>query len=364
MFPPGIPYIVGNEAAERFSYYGMRQILYIYLVGLLTGFAAEQTLPAATLGDAKVRATQVVHAFMAGVYIFPMIGAILADRYWGKYNVIFRVSLVYVTGHAALAVAGRLGNLGQLPGAEVAMLAGLALIAIGSGGIKPCVSANVGDQFTQANSHLVPQVFQIFYFTINFGSFFACLLTPYLYKHYGPELAFGVPGLLMAAAALVFRLGRSRFVHIAPNPGGALGRTDFFAAALLLLPLLLALAVAVEKAGAVVEATTRNGIQGLSINHRFGVRLHTGAKKDEIDHHGILDADDHLRQRAGGAVGAAGKAVAHPILLAVRRPDGRRNLDFRSDRVVLSGQNLPSARDQRLAVASEPGANMHSRFTL
>ena len=57
-FPPGIPYIVGNEAAERFSFYGLRQILYIYLVGLFVGFASEHTVPADLLADAKVRATQ------------------------------------------------------------------------------------------------------------------------------------------------------------------------------------------------------------------------------------------------------------------------------------------------------------------
>ncbi len=262
-FPPGIPYIVGNEAAERFSYYGMRQILYIYLVGLFTGFLVENAVPAAELSEAKVRATQAVHVFMAGVYLFPMIGAILADRLLGKFRVIFWVSLIYVAGHAALAVAGRYGVVGNLGGAETAMLIGLGLIAIGSGGIKPCVSANVGDQFTAANGHLVPKIFQVFYFTINFGSFFASVLTPILYKKFGPEVAFGVPGVLMAIAAFVFWLGRKRFIRVPPQPGGALGRIDFFASSLMITPLLLGIYVAVEKSESIVHAVMENGSAAL-----------------------------------------------------------------------------------------------------
>ncbi len=262
-FPAGIPFIVGNEAAERFSYYGMRQILYIYLVGLFTGFVAENALPAAELSEAKVRATQAVHVFMAGVYLFPMIGAILADRLLGKYRVIFWVSLIYVAGHAALAVAGRFGVLGNLGGAETAMFVGLGLIAIGSGGIKPCVSANVGDQFTAANGHLVPKIFQIFYFTINFGSFFASVLTPVLYKQFGPEVAFGVPGVLMAVAAVVFWLGRRRFVRVPPKPGGILGGIDFAASSLMAAPLLLGIYVAVEKSETIVHAVMENGSAAL-----------------------------------------------------------------------------------------------------
>ena len=262
-FPAGIPYIVGNEAAERFSYYGMRQILYIYLVGLFTGFVAEQSVSPAEMESARVHATQAVHIFLAGVYLFPLIGAILADRLLGKYRVIFWVSMIYVAGHAALAVAGRLGVLGQLGGAELAMFIGLGLIAIGSGGIKPCVSANVGDQFTAANGHLVPKIFQIFYFSINFGSFFASVLTPILYKWFGPEVAFGVPGVLMALAAFVFWLGRKRFIHVPAKPGGALGRIDFAASSLMMVPLLLAVFVAVEESETIVHAVMQNGSAAL-----------------------------------------------------------------------------------------------------
>ncbi len=238
-FPPGIPYIVGNEGAERFSFYGMRQILYIYLTSLFIGFAAESAVAPDQLAEAKVHATQVVHLFNAGVYLFPMIGAILADRLLGKYRVIFWVSLIYCAGNAAMALAGHLGTTGALHLTTLAAFGGLILIALGSGGIKPCVSANVGDQFTAENAHLVTRIFQIFYFIINFGSFFASLLTPYLFQRFGPAVAFGVPGVLMAVATLVFWLGRRRFVHVPARPGGRLGLLDFLASSFLASPLLV-----------------------------------------------------------------------------------------------------------------------------
>jgi POT family proton-dependent oligopeptide transporter len=71
---------------------------------------------------------------------------------------------------------------------------GLGLIALGSGGIKPCVAAFVGDQFDQTNKHRAKVVFEAFYWIINFGSFFASLLMPLFLRHLGPAVAFGVPG--------------------------------------------------------------------------------------------------------------------------------------------------------------------------
>jgi len=259
-FPSGIPYIVGNEAAERFSFYGMRQILYVYLVGLFSNFVTENQISE----TAKVHATQVAHLFYASAYLFPLIGAILADRVLGKYRVIFWVSLLYVLGHGALAVAGRAGALGQIEPAKAAMFAGLFLIALGSGGIKPCVSANVGDQFGPRNAHLVPRIFQIFYFTVNFGSFFASLLTPWLYAHVSPEVAFGVPGILMAAAAIVFWCGRNRFIRVPPQPGGKLGLLDFLASSLMTMPLLVGLYVTMQVSEPLIDSLMHHGSSAFS----------------------------------------------------------------------------------------------------
>jgi POT family proton-dependent oligopeptide transporter len=114
---------------------------------------------------------------------------------------------VYCLGHLLLAV---------VPGREGLAL-GLTLIAIGAGGIKPCVSAHVGDQFGEQNQHLLSKVFSWFYFSINFGAFLSTLLTPLLLKYYGAHVAFGVPGVLMGLATLVFWFGRNKFVHIPPG---------------------------------------------------------------------------------------------------------------------------------------------------
>jgi len=199
--PPGIPYIVGNEAAERFSFYGMRAILTIYMVKHIVGWHGEQAFYSEE--DAKA----IYHQFVASAYFFPIFGALLSDWLLGKYRTIISLSLVYCLGHLLLAT---------VPGRE-GLLIGLTLIAIGSGGIKPCVSAHVGDQFGERNQHLLTRVFSWFYFSINFGAFFSQLLTPMLLVWYGPHVAFGVPGVLMGLATLVFWLGRHKFVHVPPG---------------------------------------------------------------------------------------------------------------------------------------------------
>ena len=94
---------------------------------------------------------------------------------------------------------------------------GLGLIALGSGGIKPCVSAHVGDQFGKSNQNLLEKVFGWFYFSINLGAFVSPLLTPWLLANYGPHVAFGVPGILKALATLFFWMGRNVFIHIPPG---------------------------------------------------------------------------------------------------------------------------------------------------
>lgn len=201
--PTGISYIIGNEAAERFSFYGMKAILAVFLSQYL--FLMDESL--AHPMDVS-RVTQLVHLFNGAFYLTPILGAILADVFFGKYKVILGLSLVYCAGHGALAVMGVFGQ------SEYWLIAGMVLIALGAGGIKPCVSAHVGDQFCIKNAHLLTSVFHSFYFAINLGAFVSMLLTPWLLEWYGPHWAFGVPGVLMAVATLIFWLGRNCFVHV------------------------------------------------------------------------------------------------------------------------------------------------------
>ncbi len=204
--PKGIPYIVGNEAAERFSYYGMRAILVIFLTQYLRNAMGELDVLS------EEAAKEWYHTFMSAAYFFPVIGALISDLWLGKYRTIIWLSIVYCLGHLVLALFET----------RTGVMWGLGLIAVGAGGIKPCVSAHVGDQFGKSNQHLLTKVFGWFYFSINFGAFISTLLTPLLLAKVGSHIAFGVPGILMFIATIVFWMGRHVFVHIPADPKGFL----------------------------------------------------------------------------------------------------------------------------------------------
>ncbi len=201
--PPGVPYIIGNEAAERFSFYGMRSILIIFMTSYIMTSGGKPD----HMSEAEARGYFAL--FVGAVYFLPILGAILAEAFLGKYKTIFFLSIVYCAGHFALA----------LNDTRIGLVIGLGLIAIGSGGIKPCVSANVGDQFGESNKHLLSKVFGWFYFSINAGSFISTLLCPVLLHNpnWGPRWAFGVPGIAMVIATIFFWAGRKKFVHIPPG---------------------------------------------------------------------------------------------------------------------------------------------------
>jgi len=206
-FPSGIPFIIGNELAERFSFYGMNAILAVFL----TGYLLDANGDSAYMNDEQ--ATELVHLFKASAYFFPIIGAMVADIFWGKYKTILLISLMYCLGHGSLALMD-LGPETGMWDMKPFLYAGLILIAVGAGGIKPCVSAHVGDQFGEGNKDRLAQIFNWFYFSINTGAATSMIATPWLLEHTGPALAFGVPGILMGIATLMFWLGRNRFVHV------------------------------------------------------------------------------------------------------------------------------------------------------
>ena len=196
--PKGIPYIIGNEAAERYSFYGMKAILVIFM----TKYLMDSDGARAPMSETE--ATTWFHLFNSAVYFTPLLGAIVADAFFGKYKTIISLSIVYCLGHLALA----------LDETRLGLAVGLTLIAIGAGGIKPCVSAHVGDQFGKSNGHLLTKIFGWFYFSINLGAFASQIMTPVLLDRFGPHIAFGVPGGLMLLATIVFWMGRREFVHI------------------------------------------------------------------------------------------------------------------------------------------------------
>ncbi len=218
--PRGVFYIVGNEAAERFSFYGMKAILMVFMTQyLLNSFGQDATL-------SKEQAATWYHTFVSAVYFFPIFGALLADIFLGKYKTIIGLSIVYCLGHLSLALMD-VPFTAELIEPKIWLALGLGLIAVGSGGIKPCVSAHVGDQFDASKKTLLDKVFNYFYFAINFGSFFSTLATPWMLKAYGPAVAFGIPGLLMFIATIIFYVGRHEFVAM-PATGWANYKKDLF----------------------------------------------------------------------------------------------------------------------------------------
>merc|ERR1719422_2033419 len=207
-YPFSVFFIVGNEFCERFSYYGMKSILSLYLKKKLK--------------YSEDKATTIYHFFVCACYFTPILGAWIADQFLGKFKTIVYISLFYILGHILKTLAA-VPTL-NVPPLEFSLL-GLALIAIGTGGIKPCVSAFGGDQFKLPEQERQLQTFfSVFYFAINAGSLISTALTPILREDvhcFGEEtcysLAFGVPAILMGVATVFFVIGKPFYVMKKPE---------------------------------------------------------------------------------------------------------------------------------------------------
>ncbi|HMG09704.1 MAG TPA: MFS transporter [Mucilaginibacter sp.] len=205
--PRAVPFIIGNEFAERFSFYGMRSILAVFLVHQF--FSHENSV------EANAHSNSINHMFSTLVYATPLLGAILADWFFGKYRVILIGSLIYTIGHFLLSMFDT-----SLAGFQT----GLIIIAFSAGAIKSCVSANVGDQFDHSNQHLMSTIYSWFYFSINAGSMVSLFLIPVIYDKFGASWAFGVPGILMALATVIFFSGSKSYVKL---PAKGINKANF-----------------------------------------------------------------------------------------------------------------------------------------
>ncbi|CAJ0948892.1 unnamed protein product, partial [Mesorhabditis belari] len=205
-FPYQVWFILGNEFCERFSFYGMRSLLYIY-------FKREHGMPSHIS-----RAIQ--HAFNGVAYLTPLLGAVMADSCFGKYYVILVGSIFYVLGHVSLS-AGALPFFGLVV-RQVFDYVGLLTIAVSTGGIKPCVAAFGADQIPPEKAEARSAFFSYFYMAINAGSVLSMFLTPQLrdISCAGSTtcypLAFGVPGILMLVALILFVCGTCWYVRKPP----------------------------------------------------------------------------------------------------------------------------------------------------
>ncbi|CAJ0609747.1 unnamed protein product [Cylicocyclus nassatus] len=189
--------IVSNEFCERFSYYGMRTVLILYLLNVLN-FSENQS-------------TIFFNSFTVLCYLTPLLGSIIADGYIGKFWTIFSVSILYACGQIILAAASVKNKESSVhPWMD---LAGLVIIGFGTGGIKPCVSAFGGDQFEVGQERMLSLFFSMFYFSINAGSMISTFISPIFRSQpcLGQDscypMAFGIPAILMILATCLFMAG-------------------------------------------------------------------------------------------------------------------------------------------------------------
>ena len=209
--PRGLYVLFATEMWERFSYYGMRGLLILYLTKHFL------------LDDGTASLT--THGFAALVYGLPVLGGLLADRFLGARKAIVYGGILLVLGHASMAFEGdpatRLAD-GTILRSEAALntlFLSLSLIAVGVGFLKPNISTIVGSLYPEGDSRR-DQGFTIFYMGINLGSFLAFLIVGYIGETYGWKYGFGLAGIGMLIGLTIFLRGQHYFGEAGgpPNP--------------------------------------------------------------------------------------------------------------------------------------------------
>eukprot|EP00007_Cunea_sp_BSH-02190019_P000625 CAMPEP_0174241798 /NCGR_PEP_ID=MMETSP0417-20130205/24875_1 /TAXON_ID=242541 /ORGANISM="Mayorella sp, Strain BSH-02190019" /LENGTH=619 /DNA_ID=CAMNT_0015321095 /DNA_START=24 /DNA_END=1883 /DNA_ORIENTATION=+ len=203
-FPRSIYFIMSNEFCERFSFYGLKAILVLYLADFL-GFSEDT-------------ATFALHSFIFFAYAMSVVGGYISDSFLGKYRTILYLSLVYCVGTATVSLTAVPGVMPGDPPQWWGAAIGLFLVGIGTGGIKSCVSSFVGDQFVPGQEALLASVFSLFYFFVNAGSFCSTIITPLLRVNVGFAAAFMLPAILLVVSTLIFFSGRNTYRIIPPGP--------------------------------------------------------------------------------------------------------------------------------------------------
>ncbi|GAB0094458.1 peptide transporter family 1-like [Sergentomyia squamirostris] len=203
----GVIFILLSKFGECFSFFGMKTILVLYIRN--------------KLNYSDDVSTKCVHIFLSFVYFFPLIGAIIADSWLGKFKTIFFLSIVHAFGGVIISF-GAIPTL-NLPQEEITIF-GMLLIMVG-GGMRSCMASFGGDQFkVPKEATALVTFFSDFYFIINAGAFLSNLVTPTLRKNvhcFGQEdcypLAFGVSAILMVVSIVIFSLGRSFYTVAKPT---------------------------------------------------------------------------------------------------------------------------------------------------
>jgi POT family proton-dependent oligopeptide transporter len=194
--PKGLFILSLTEMWERFSFYGMRALLVLFLTDRLAG----------GMGWAEPRAYELYGIYTMAIYVLGILGGAAADRYIGQKSAVLWGGILACIGHFLLAI----------PSESIFML-GLCFIAIGVGLLKPNISTMVGSLYAQGDPRR-DSGFTIFYMGINIGALLCAVIVGYIGKRYGWHYGFGSAGFGMMIGIVTFLLGQRHLGNIGDNP--------------------------------------------------------------------------------------------------------------------------------------------------
>jgi dipeptide/tripeptide permease len=199
--PVGLFVLFFTEMWERFSYYGMRALLVLYIAS---------TVDEGGLGWTKADALVLYGWYTMLVYVMSIPGGIIADKFLGQKKSVLYGAIILVAGHGILAIE-----------AMWAFYTGLGLIVLGVGLLKPNVSTMVGGLYNQGDLRR-DKGFTIFYIGINVGAFLSALIVGYVGEEYGWHYGFGLAGIGMLLGLAVYLGGQKHLEHV----GNFMGKSD------------------------------------------------------------------------------------------------------------------------------------------
>ncbi|MDD4870504.1 MAG: peptide MFS transporter [Kiritimatiellae bacterium] len=197
--PRGLFLLFLAEMWERFSYYGMRALLVLYLVHQTTGENPGR-------GWSKADASNLYGWYTGLTYLFPLLGGVIADKLIGTHRSMVVGAIIIALGHIALAISG----FGSLVHSSVGMsvfIMGLALVIIGTGHFKPTVSVMVG-QLYPLDDPRRDGAFTIFYMGINLGAFICAFVCGTLGEKVGWHWGFGSAAVGMIIGLIIYTMGK------------------------------------------------------------------------------------------------------------------------------------------------------------
>jgi len=232
--PKGLFLLFLVEMWERFSYYGMRALLMLYLTSPTSGMRKPPTDASAGFNPGpgwSDESASMLYGWYTGLaYLLPVLGGMVADKLIGTHRSMLVGGLLIMAGHIALAVSG----LGPFHGSAIGMsvfIFGLALIVIGTGHFKPSVSVMVG-QLYPAGDPRRDGAFSIFYMGINLGAFLSAFVCGTLGEKVGWHWGFGSAAVGMGLGLAFYSLGRPKYLKsIGLPPAGLANFAPLFLAA-------------------------------------------------------------------------------------------------------------------------------------